>query len=86
MTRFHKPCIMDVKVGRRVWDDFANSDKIDKEKRKYPLQEIIGFRVTGMRVSTIWKGRGSETLMYIVLHWLHFIHFSIYIMQVAFGS
>ena len=50
MTRFNKPCIMDVKVGRRVWDDFAQPDKIDKEKKKYPLQEIIGFRVTGMRV------------------------------------
>jgi len=51
VTRFQRPCIMDVKVGRRVWDDYADSNKIDKEKRKYPLQEVIGFRVTGMRVS-----------------------------------
>ena len=26
---------MDVKLGRRVWDDFAEQDKIDYEK-KYP--------------------------------------------------
>ena len=42
---------MDVKVGRRVWDDFAQQDKIDREKKKYPQQEIIGFRIIGMRVS-----------------------------------
>ena len=50
VSRFHKPCIMDVKVGRRVWDDFAQQDKIDREKKKYPQQEIIGFRIIGMRV------------------------------------
>ena len=44
-------------MGRRVWDDYADSNKIDKEKRKYPLQEVIGFRVTGMRVSR-WDGCG----------------------------
>ncbi len=42
---------MDVKVGRRVWDDFAEQDKIEREKKKYPPQEIIGFRIIGMRVS-----------------------------------
>ena len=40
---------MDVKLGRRVWDDFAEQDKIDREK-KYPAQEIIGFQIIGMRV------------------------------------
>ena len=48
--RFRRPCIMDVKLGRRVWDDFAEQDKIDREKKKYPAQEIIGFRIIGMRV------------------------------------
>ena len=50
--KFRKPCIMDVKIGRRVWDDFAEQDKIDREKKKYPAQEIIGFRIIGMRVSS----------------------------------
>ena len=53
-SRFHKPCILDVKVGRRVWDDFAERDKIERERKKYPLQEILGFRIIGMRVS--WNG------------------------------
>ena len=50
-SRFRKPCILDVKVGRRVWDDFAERDKIEREKKKYPPQEILGFRIIGMRVS-----------------------------------
>ena len=50
-SRFHKPCILDVKVGRRVWDDFAERDKIERERKKYPPQEILGFRIIGMRVS-----------------------------------
>ncbi len=58
MSRFRKPCIIDVKVGRRVWDDFAQQDKIDREKKKYPQQEIIGFRIIGMRVSGRGMGGG----------------------------
>ena len=50
-SRFRKPCILDVKVGRRVWDDFAERDKIEREKKKCPPQEILGFRIIGMRVS-----------------------------------
>lgn len=49
-SRFRKPCIMDVKVGKRVWDDFAERDKIERELKKFPAQETIGFRIIGMRV------------------------------------
>ena len=42
---FHEPHILDVKVERR---DFG-------EKKKYPPQEILGFRIFGMRVS--WNGK-----------------------------
>ncbi|CAI8046652.1 Inositol polyphosphate multikinase [Geodia barretti] len=49
--RYKKPCILDVKVGRRVWDDFAEKDKIDREKKKYPAQETLGYRIIGMRVN-----------------------------------
>ena len=48
---FEKPCIIDIKIGKRVWDDHALQDKIDREKKKYPCQEVIGFRIVGMRVS-----------------------------------
>ena len=62
--RFRRPCIMDVKLGRRVWDDYAEQDKIDREKKKYPAQEIIGFRIIGMRVRNgtglgVWNVRMS---------------------------
>ena len=38
-------------MGKRVWDDFAEKDKIDRERKKYPAQETLGFRIIGMRVS-----------------------------------
>ena len=40
-------------MGQRVWDDLADNDKIEREKKKYPAQETLGFRIIGMRVSTI---------------------------------
>ena len=63
VSRFRKPCIMDIKVGRRVWDDFAEQDKIDREKKKYPPQEIIGFRIIGMRVSMRERERGELVMV-----------------------
>ena len=47
---FSKPSILDLKLGKRVWDDFADQEKIDRELKKYPAQESLGFRVIGMRV------------------------------------
>ena len=47
-------CILDVKVGRRVWDDFTERDKIERERKKCPPQEILGFRIIGMR-ELEWK-------------------------------
>ncbi|XP_067285343.1 inositol polyphosphate multikinase isoform X1 [Pseudorasbora parva] len=48
--RFHKPCIMDVKIGQRSYDPFASQEKREQQIRKYPLMEDIGFLVLGMRV------------------------------------
>lgn len=45
----HKPCIMDVKLGRRVWDHYADSNKIEKKKIEYPFQETFGVSVIGMQ-------------------------------------
>ncbi|XP_001375711.3 inositol polyphosphate multikinase isoform X2 [Monodelphis domestica] len=47
---FNKPCIMDVKIGRKSYDPFASSEKIQQQVSKYPLMEEIGFLVLGMRV------------------------------------
>lgn len=49
--RFIHPCILDLKMGQRVWDDNAHPDKIERELKKYPAQETLGFRIVGMRVS-----------------------------------
>ncbi|XP_073097132.1 inositol polyphosphate multikinase isoform X1 [Manis javanica] len=48
--KFDKPCIMDVKIGRKSYDPFASSEKIQQQVSKYPLMEEIGFLVLGMRV------------------------------------
>nr|XP_008517001.1 PREDICTED: inositol polyphosphate multikinase [Equus przewalskii] len=48
--KFSKPCIMDVKIGRKSYDPFASSEKIQQQVSKYPLMEEIGFLVLGMRV------------------------------------
>ncbi len=43
--KFWQPYILDVKIGRHVWDNFAEKDKIEHEKKKYPAQEVIGWRI-----------------------------------------
>lgn len=48
--RFLRPCIMDVKIGRRSYDPFASKEKREEQISKYPLMEEIGFLLLGMRV------------------------------------
>ncbi|XP_041921501.1 inositol polyphosphate multikinase isoform X1 [Alosa sapidissima] len=48
--RFSRPCIMDLKVGRRSYDPLASPEKRQQQIRKYPLMEEIGFLLLGMRV------------------------------------
>ena len=43
-----------------MWDDFAERDKIEREKKKYPPQEILGFRIIGMRVS------GADIIIHVL--------------------
>ncbi|EEY68369.1 inositol polyphosphate multikinase, putative [Phytophthora infestans T30-4] len=44
------PCIMDVKMGTRSYEDNATSEKIAYEKSKFLLQETVGFRIQGIKV------------------------------------
>jgi 1D-myo-inositol-tetrakisphosphate 5-kinase/inositol-polyphosphate multikinase len=44
------PCIMDVKMGTRSYEQDATADKIAYEKSKFPLQEEVGFRIQGIKV------------------------------------
>ncbi|KAK7919524.1 hypothetical protein WMY93_010808 [Mugilogobius chulae] len=50
---FHKPCIMDVKLGQRSYDPFASREKREQQIRKYPQMEEIGFLLLGMRVYNV---------------------------------
>ncbi|XP_078576370.1 inositol polyphosphate multikinase-like [Branchiostoma floridae x Branchiostoma japonicum] len=59
--KFHQPCILDVKVGRRCYDLEATPDKIEREKKKYPPIDIVGFQLMGMR---IYKRKTGEVVYY----------------------
>lgn len=63
-SQFSKPCVMDLKLGKRVWDDNASQDKIEREKKKYPIQDTVGIRIIGMRVYQ----RDTKTWKYVDRH------------------
>ncbi|EHB09390.1 Inositol polyphosphate multikinase [Heterocephalus glaber] len=48
--KFNKPCIMDVKIGRKSYDPFVSSENIQQQVSKYLLMEEIGFLVLAMMV------------------------------------
>ncbi|KAL7890047.1 hypothetical protein AOLI_G00023050 [Acnodon oligacanthus] len=48
--RFTRPCIMDVKIGRKSYDPFASREKREEQIKKYPPMEEVGFLLLGMRV------------------------------------
>ena len=49
-TFFKKPSILDIKMGRRTYDDDAEQWKIDYEISKFPQQEQTGMRFAGMKL------------------------------------
>lgn len=59
---FVRPCIMDIKMGVQAWDEDATPAKIAKEACKYPTQQLVGFRLTGMRVWDRTRGMASHAL------------------------
>ncbi len=56
--RFWRPCILDAKIDRHVWDNFAENDKIEGEKKKY--QEVIGWRITRVYHENLLYSRSHE--------------------------
>ena len=44
------PCIVDLKIGTVTWDESASEEKRQKQDKKYPLQRVLGFRFTGIRI------------------------------------
>ncbi|KAM6951577.1 inositol polyphosphate multikinase-like [Aplochiton taeniatus] len=52
-SRFRRPCIMDLKMGRQKrpsYDDTVPPEGRKQDSRKYPLLKDIGFLLHGMRV------------------------------------
>ncbi|XP_022107177.1 inositol polyphosphate multikinase-like [Acanthaster planci] len=49
-ARFRKPCVMDVKIGCKSYEDGVSLRKVELAKEKYPNLEKIGFQILGMRV------------------------------------
>ena len=45
------PAVIDFKIGRQTHDPEASTEKITRQKLKYPPCEKIGFQLLGMRVS-----------------------------------
>ncbi|KAG2531556.1 hypothetical protein JM16_001009 [Phytophthora kernoviae] len=54
------PCVMDVKMGTRSYEDGATAEKIAYEKSKFPLQDEVGFRIQGIKVYDPKKGEYVE--------------------------
>ncbi|XP_002737341.1 inositol polyphosphate multikinase-like [Saccoglossus kowalevskii] len=47
---FRKPCIMDIKIGRRSCVRGAPQTKVESSTRKHPQLDKVGFQITGMRI------------------------------------
>ncbi|RUS85576.1 hypothetical protein EGW08_006659, partial [Elysia chlorotica] len=45
---YHKPCVMDLKMGRITYDRSATQEKILSELKKFPPARQLGFQITGM--------------------------------------
>ena len=46
---YRRPCVLDVKVGTRTFDESADVRKQNEELAKYPLQAAFGFRIAGWK-------------------------------------
>ncbi|KAK0179748.1 hypothetical protein PV327_005470 [Microctonus hyperodae] len=52
-----EPCVMDIKIGKRTWDPLADSEKREKEMKKYAeSKEAFGFCIPGFQVYNLTTG------------------------------
>uniref|UniRef100_A0AAV1UT77 Kinase n=1 Tax=Peronospora matthiolae TaxID=2874970 RepID=A0AAV1UT77_9STRA len=47
------PCIMDIKMGTRSYEEGASAEKVAHEKSKFSLQETAGLRIQGIKVYSL---------------------------------
>jgi 1D-myo-inositol-tetrakisphosphate 5-kinase/inositol-polyphosphate multikinase len=55
---FEKPCVLDIKLGAQLWDEFAPQEKRDRldNVANKTTSGSMGMRVAGMKV---WKGEAG---------------------------
>ncbi|XP_055851991.1 inositol polyphosphate multikinase isoform X2 [Episyrphus balteatus] len=57
-----KPCVIDIKIGRRTWDPLATANKITMEELKYAAcKNTIGLCIPGFQ---IYNSADSECMKY----------------------
>ena len=49
-SKYKKPCVIDIKIGKITYDPDASEEKKRKESTKYPPLQKIGFQLRGFRV------------------------------------
>eukprot|EP00794_Sanderia_malayensis_P012099 gene12099-13349_t len=62
---FERPCVMDIKIGKRTYDPFATPDKIHRESIRYDYQSVLGFRISGYKV---FKAKTCEVKLFDRFH------------------
>jgi len=60
VSGYRRPCVVDIKMGKKTYDPEASPAKIAKEMTKFPHVEKFGFTFTGMQVMSdmirvLWK-------------------------------
>lgn len=55
---YRRPCVLDVKIGTRTFDESADATKQAEELAKYPLQAAFGFRLAGWKRWNVTGGGG----------------------------
>ena len=62
------PAVIDFKIGRQTYDPEATTEKIIRQKLKYPPVEKIGFQLLGMRASLIFLNIIAKEKFYKFLY------------------
>ncbi|ESO84251.1 hypothetical protein LOTGIDRAFT_184350 [Lottia gigantea] len=67
--KMKQACVMDIKIGAITWDPDAPADKIERERKKFPPSQEIGFRLAGFM---IFNEETNSTEHYAQSYCLHF--------------
>jgi hypothetical protein len=49
-AEYRKPCVIDLKIGTQTYDEDASDEKKEKQIKKFKYQQLLGYRLTGMKV------------------------------------